>query len=637
MAEKKSLEFQADVSKVLHLVVHSLYTKKEIFLRELISNAADAIDKRRFRALTDPTFALEAGRIVLTPNEKEGTLTISDNGVGMTEEELTSHLGTIARSGTREFTENLKKAGENSGDLTQLIGQFGVGFYSAFLVAEQVEVTSRAVGHDQAYRWTSDARTSFTIEPAERDEPGTTIVLKLKEDEKEYAKPWRVREVVRHHSDYIGHPVELIDPEKPDEPEVLNQAKALWQRNPKEVTKEQYEEFYKHLAHDWEAPLAYRHFKIEGNQEFAGIVYLPKNARADLLDPRTKHGVRLHVRRVLAMESSEELLPSWLRFVRGVVDSEDLPLNVSRETLQDSRIVRIMRKQVVSNVLTMIEELKKERPEEYVTFWTKFGAILKEGLYFEPELKERLSELCLFAHTLPSTESSDAEKARENAEPFGEWTTLAGYVSRMKEGQKGIYYIEGTSLALLRQSPHLEKLVKSGHEVLLLTDNVDSFALEKLTDYADKPFINVTSADLDLGESDAEKPEPTDALTEKLQTVLGSKVQSVRNSSRLAESPACLVTPEGGLPPHMVAMFKAQNLTVPETKRILEINPDHPIIQNLRKMQLLNSDSPELARYMELLYDQALLAEGAELESPAQVARRIGSLLEDLSSRAIRD
>lgn len=637
MAEKKSLEFQADVSKVLHLVVHSLYTKKEIFLRELISNAADAIDKRRFRALTDPTFALEAGRIVLTPNEKEGTLTISDNGIGMTEEELTSHLGTIARSGTREFTENLKKAGENSGDLTQLIGQFGVGFYSAFLVAEQVEVTSRAVGHDQAYRWTSDARTSFTIEPAERDEPGTTIVLKLKEDEKEYAKPWRVREVVRHHSDYIGHPVELIDPEKPDKPEVLNQAKALWQRNPKEVTKEQYEEFYKHLAHDWEAPLAYRHFKIEGNQEFAGIVYLPKNARADLLDPRTKHGVRLHVRRVLAMESSEELLPSWLRFVRGVVDSEDLPLNVSRETLQDSRIVRIMRKQVVSNVLTMIEELKKERPEEYVTFWTKFGAILKEGLYFEPELKERLSELCLFAHTLPSTESSDAEKARENAEPFGEWTTLAGYVSRMKEGQKGIYYIEGTSLALLRQSPHLEKLVKSGHEVLLLTDNVDSFALEKLTDYADKPFINVTSTDLDLGESDAEKPEPTDALTEKLQTVLGSKVQSVRNSSRLAESPACLVTPEGGLPPHMVAMFKAQNLTVPETKRILEINPDHPIIQNLRKMQLLNSDSPELARYMELLYDQALLAEGAELESPAQVARRIGSLLEDLSSRAIRD
>lgn len=637
MAEKKSLEFQADVSKVLHLVVHSLYTKKEIFLRELISNAADAIDKRRFRALTDPTFALEAGRIVLTPNEKEGTLTISDNGIGMTEEELTSHLGTIARSGTREFTENLKKAGENSGDLTQLIGQFGVGFYSAFLVAEQVEVTSRAVGHDQAYRWTSDARTSFTIEPAERDEPGTTIVLRLKEDEKEYAKPWRVREVVRHHSDYIGHPVELIDPEKPDKPEVLNQAKALWQRNPKEVTKEQYEEFYKHLAHDWEAPLAYRHFKIEGNQEFAGIVYLPKNARADLLDPRTKHGVRLHVRRVLAMESSEELLPSWLRFVRGVVDSEDLPLNVSRETLQDSRIVRIMRKQVVSNVLTMIEELKKERPEEYVTFWTKFGAILKEGLYFEPELKERLSELCLFAHTLPSTESSDAEKARENAEPFGEWTTLAGYVSRMKEGQKGIYYIEGTSLALLRQSPHLEKLVKSGHEVLLLTDNVDSFALEKLTDYADKPFINVTSADLDLGESDAEKPEPTDALTEKLQTVLGSKVQSVRNSSRLAESPACLVTPEGGLPPHMVAMFKAQNLTVPETKRILEINPDHPIIQNLRKMQLLNSDSPELARYMELLYDQALLAEGAELESPAQVARRIGSLLEDLSSRAIRD
>lgn len=637
MAEKKSLEFQADVSKVLHLVVHSLYTKKEIFLRELISNAADAIDKRRFRALTDPAYALEAGRIVLTPNEKEGTLTISDNGIGMTEEELTSHLGTIARSGTREFSENLKKAGSSTGDLTQLIGQFGVGFYSAFLVADQVEVTSRAVGHEQAHRWSSDARSSYTIEPAERSEPGTTIVLKLKEDEKEYAKAWRIREVVRHHSDYIGHPVELVDPEKPDEPEILNQAKALWQRNPKEVTKEQYEEFYKHLAHDWEVPLAHRHFKIEGTQEFAGIVYLPKNARADLLDPRTKHGVRLHVRRVLAMESSEELLPNWLRFVRGVVDSEDLPLNVSRETLQDSRIVRIMRKQVVSNVLAMIEELKQDRPQEYVAFWTKFGSILKEGLYFEPELKDRVSELCLFSHTVPSQQSPDGTSPEEGAEAFGEWTTLAAYVARMNEGQKGIYYIEGTNLGLLRQSPHLERLVQSGHEVLLLTDNVDSFAIEKLTEYGGKPFINVTSADLDLGQSDAEKPEPTDALTEKIQAVLGSKIQSVRNSSRLAESPACLVTPEGGLPPHMAAMFKAQNLTVPETKRILEINPDHPIIQNLRKMQLLNSDSPELARYMELLFDQALLAEGGELESPAQLARRIGSVLEDLSSRALRD
>lgn len=630
MAEKKSLEFQADVSQVLHLVVHSLYAKKEIFLRELISNAADAIDKRRFRALTDPAFAFEAGKVQLTPNEKDGTLTISDNGIGMTEEELVSHLGTIARSGTREFSQNIAKARENSGDLTQLIGQFGVGFYSSFLVADRVEVTSRAVGQAEAYRWTSDAKTNFTIEPAERSEPGTTIVLHLKDDDKDYAKAWRVREVVRHHSDYIGHPVELLGAENAEKPEILNQAKALWQRNPKEVTPEQYSEFYKHLAHEWEEPLAHRHFKIEGTQEFAGIVYLPKSARSDLLDPRAKHGVRLHVRRVLAMESSEELLPNWLRFVRGVVDSEDLPLNVSRETLQDSRIVRTMRKQIVSNVLSMIEDLKRDRPEEYVSFWQKFGPVLKEGLYFEPEIKDRLGELCLFAHTEP--------KATEPASsPFGTWTTLADYVARMKEGQKGIYYIEGTDLDLLRQSPHLERLIKQGFECLFMTDNVDSFALEKLTEYAEKPFINVTSAELDLGEEDREKPESTDSLTEKIQAVLGAKIQSARNSTRLAESPACLVTPDGGLPPHMAAMFRAQNLSVPETKRILEINPDHPLIQNLRKMQILNSESPELARFIELIFDQALIAEGAEVESPALVARRIGAMLEDLSSRALRD
>lgn len=631
MAEKKSLEFQADVSQVLHLVVHSLYTKKEIFLRELISNAADAIDKRRFRALTDPAFALEAGKVQLIPDEKAGTLTISDNGIGMTEEELVSHLGTIARSGTREFSENIAKAREGASDLTQLIGQFGVGFYSAFLVADRVEVTSRAVGQAEAHRWTSDAKTSFTIEPAERSEPGTTITLHLKEDEKDYAKAWRVREVVRHHSDYIGHPVELVAAEAADKPEILNQAKALWQRNPKEVTPEQYAEFYKHLAHDWEDPLAYRHFKIEGTQEFAGIVYLPKNARSDLLDPRAKHGVRLHVRRVLAMESSEELLPNWLRFVRGVVDSEDLPLNVSRETLQDSRIVRTMRKQIVSNVLSMIEDLKRDRAEEYVSFWKKLGPIVKEGLYFEPELKDRLSELCLFAHT---------DKKIDGADPggsFGEWTTLADYVARMKEGQKGIYYIEGTDLDLLRQSPHLEKLVKQGFECLFMTDNVDSFMLEKLNEYAEKPFINVAGAELDLGTEDSEKPEPSDSLTEKIQSVLGTKIQSARNSTRLSESPACLVTPDGGLPPHMAAMFKAQNLSVPETKRILEINPHHPLIQNLRKMQILNSESPELTRFIELIFDQALIAEGAEVESPALVARRIGAVLEDLSARALRD
>jgi len=630
MTESRTSEFRADVAQVLHLVVNSLYTKKEIFLRELISNASDAIDKRRFKALTDSTLAVSAPKIRLEPNEGAKTLTLTDDGIGMTEDELVANLGTIARSGTKEFQTEV--AAQNaSGDLGQLIGQFGVGFYSAFLVAERVEVISRPAAGGSAHRWESDAKGTFSVAPAERNEPGTTIILHLKEEELDYAKPWRVREVVRQHSDYVSHPIELVTHSEKTETdeggekiEVINKAKALWQRNPKEVTLEEYNEFYKHLAHDWDEPLAHRHFKIEGTQMFAGIVYVPKKSRSDMLDPRGEHGVRLHVRRILAMESCEELLPKWLRFVKGVVDSEDLPLNVSRETLQDSKAIRVIRKQVVQNVLAMLEELKNEKAPDYFSFFKSFGAVLKEGFYFEPEFQDRLAELALF----PSTHATAAELEQQEQ---GAFTTLADYVSRMKPEQPGIYYLEGSDLNLAKDSPLLEKLREKGFEVLFMVDHVDSFALEKLSEYQEKKFLNVAGAGLDFGEK-SEPKEETDALTTRFSEVLAGRVGSVRNSERLSQSPACLVTPEGGLPPHMAAMFRAQNLTIPEQKRILEINPNHPLIQNLRKMQLLNADSVDLGRFVELVYDQALLAEGAPLDNPRAVADRLSDVLRDLSS-----
>lgn len=631
MSAKTSHEFRAEVSQVLHLVVHSLYTKKEIFLRELISNASDALDKRKFRALTDASLSGPAPKITIESNEKDGTLTLSDNGIGMSEAELVENLGTIARSGTREFSENLKQAGQVGEDLSQLIGQFGVGFYSAFLVAERVEVLSRAAGATEAFRWESDAKSAFTIERAERAEPGTTIILHLKEEESEYAKPWRLREVVRKHSDYVGHPIELVVPaeKEGDEPkrELLNQGSALWQRNPKEVTNEQYAEFYKHLAHDWEEPLAHRHFRIEGTQLFSGIVYLPRTSRSNLLDPRAEHGVRLHVRRVLAMESCEELLPKWLRFARGVVDSEDLPLNVSRETLQDSRIIKIIRKQVVSNILSMLEELQAERPADYLTFWKNFGTILKEGLYFEPDLEERLAKLCLFATTHREARFAEAEGL----------TTLEAYVERMKPEQAGIYYIEGADEKVLLESAHLERLRAGGIEVLLMSDSVDPFALEKLTSFHDKKLLNAAKADLELGELGKSDHESTDALTEAFQSALGERVSAVKNSQRLAESPACLVTPESGLAPHLEAMFRAQNLEIPRTRRVLEVNPDHPLIADLRKLQLVHPDAPELRDYMELVYDQALIAEGSQVEDPPALARRVQKLLGQVARARVED
>ncbi len=644
MSDTKQHSFQAEVSQVLNLVVNSLYSNKEIFLRELVSNASDALDKLRFRALSDKELlgSDESLKITISSDEEAGTLTISDNGIGMTEQDLIDQLGTIARSGTKEFTEQLKAAAEARESGTQLIGQFGVGFYSAFLVADRVEVISRAAGSEAAFKWESEAKDSFTVEPAVRDGRGTTLILHLKEDQKEYAGPYRIKDVIRRHSDYVAHPIELVtrahrkkegedasgEGELEEKKEVINQASALWQRSPKDIEDEQYEEFYKHLAHDWEKPLAWKHFKVEGTQMFSGIVFLPETVRADLLDPRGDHGVRLHVRRILAMESCDELLPKWLRFVRGVVDSEDLPLNVSRETLQDSRAVRIIRKQVVSQTLSMIEELQRDRADAYLKFWEGFGAILKEGFHFDPEHKDRLSKLSLFRTTY---EADDEQNEKRRG-----WTSLSDYVARMKEGQPGIYYVEGSSEEVLKKSPHLEQLNKKGYETLLMTDGVDPFALEQLRDFDGHRLINAMKEELDLGadeKKDEDNPQ-NDDLTKRFKEVLGEKVGDVRPSRRLAESPACLVTPEGGLPPHMEAMFRAQNLSIPKTKRILEFNPEHPVVANLRRLLLVHSESPKIGEWMELIYDQALIAEGSQVSDPALLAKRLTDLLTTASKDA---
>jgi molecular chaperone HtpG len=640
--------FQAEVSQVLSLVVNSLYSNKEIFLRELVSNASDALDKLRFVALSDPSLLKEGGelKIRLIPDENSRTLTIVDNGIGMSEQDLIDQLGTIARSGTKEFTQKLKEATEAKEADTRLIGQFGVGFYSAFLVADRVEVISKAAGSNEAFRWESDAKSAFTVEPAERDGRGTTVILHLKEEQKEFAGAYRVQDIIRRHSDYVAHPIELetVVPSKNDEKketsseeegelkvEVINQANALWQRASKDVTDEQYEEFYKHLAHDWEKPLAWKHFRVEGTQMFSGIVFIPESARADLLDPRGDHGVRLHVRRVLAMESCDELLPKWLRFVRGVVDSEDLPLNVSRETLQDSRAVKIIRKQVVSQVLSTIEELESEGSEKFVKFWDSFGAVLKEGLHFEPEYKDRLAKLLRFKSTYHPVKIDGKRQS--------DWTSLSDYVSRMKEGQKGIYYVEGASREVLDASPHLEQLKKHEFEVLFMTDGVDPFALEHLRDFDGKILVNAMNEGLDLGDDDAagEKDDgQNDELIGRFKKVLGDKVGDVRASKRLLESPACLVTPQGGLPPHMEAMFKAQNLSIPLTKRILEINPEHPILTNIRKLLLVDSEAPQVTEWMELLYDQALIAEGSQVKDPSLLAKRLTALLTTAAQTAVK-
>ncbi|MGE5787358.1 MAG: molecular chaperone HtpG [Myxococcales bacterium] len=628
MSEAKTQAFQAEVGAVLRLVVNSLYSHPEVFIRELISNASDALDRLRFESITQPNLVAtdEQFRIRISIDAEARTLTIDDNGIGMTQEELAQNLGTIARSGTREFLKQLEQAREAKNSSMQLIGQFGVGFYSAYLVADRVEVISRKAGSTEAYRWISDGKEGFTIEPCERASQGSTLILHIKEDQSEFLQEFRIRSLIERYSDYVGHPIELArkDPKTSEVKfERINRANALWQRNPKEITTEQYHEFYKHLTHDWEEPLAYRHFQVEGTQMFTGLLFLPKRPPFDLFDPSSKHGVRLHVQRVLIMENSEELLPKWLRFLRGVVDSEDLPLNVSREILQDSRAVRTIKKQVVNHALLMLEDLERDKAEQYAEFWEAFGTVLKEGLHFEPEENARISKLLRFA------------SSRESGQ-----VSLASYVSRMKPEQSAIYYAIGPSLGVLAASPHLESLRAKGYEVLLLTDPVDPFVMSNLPEFEGKKLQDAMTAALDLTEKKDEKSEPDpdeqEPLFEKMKQILGDRVQAVRASKRLADSPVCLVSPEGALSPHIERMLRARQMEVPETKRVLEVNRDHAVVVGMRKLLLIDPNSSKFSEWVELLYDQALIAEGSPPADPGKFAKRMARLLTDAAEAALK-
>ena len=618
--------FQAEVSQVLNLVINSLYRNKEIFLRELISNASDAIDKLRFESLTDEALTAVDGEIQLIPDKDSGTLIISDNGIGMTEEELVTNLGTIAHSGTKAFMQQLEAGAD-----VELIGQFGVGFYSAFLVAESVEVITRKAGSETASKWTSDAKESFSIEPAERESHGTTIILHLREDHLEFTGSYRLRNLVTRYSDFVGHPIslatlppapELEEGEEPAEDvarepvfETINQGSALWQRSPSDITEEQYQEFYQHLAHDWEPPLARNHFTIEGGQEFTALLYVPTRAPMDLFDRDSKHGVRLFVKRVFIMDDCEELLPVWLRFVRGIVDSSDLPLNVSRDVLQDSRAAATIRKQIVKKTLDVLEDLAANKPEDYTTFWNTFGKVLKEGVHYDKKAAKRIAKLLRF-------ESSKADG----------FTSLEEYVERMPQGQTDIYYAIGPTKSLVESSPHLEAFKAKDYEVLYLTDPVDQWMVDGITEFDDKKLVSVAGADIDLDDGDEEAAKAAEdrakdlvPLTDRFGEILGERVKEVKLSRRLADSPVCLVIPDGGLPSHIERMLRMQNQDMPASPRILEINPEHPIIIDLEKR--LGADETAVEDYVHLLYDQALLREGSPIDDPAGFAQRMSKLM----------
>ncbi|MDR3300403.1 MAG: molecular chaperone HtpG [Candidatus Accumulibacter sp.] len=632
-ANKETLGFQAEVKQLLNLMIHSLYSNKEIFLRELISNASDACDRLRFDALNDPALYGDDAelKIRLSFDKEARTLTVSDNGIGLTRDEAVEHLGTIAKSGTREFFSSL--TGDQAKD-AHLIGQFGVGFYSSYIVADKVTVISRRAGVEagQAIRWESTGEGEFSVEPVEKAGRGTEVVLHLRDGEDELLSGWKLRQIVRKYSDHITLPIlmkkEKWDEEKKeqtvtDEDETVNQASALWARPKSEITAEQYQEFYKHVAHDFEEPLAYVHAKVEGKQEYTQLLYIPQRAPFDLWDRQARHGIKLYVRRVFIMDDAEQLMPLYLRFIRGVVDSNDLPLNVSREILQESKDIETIRGGCVKKVLSMLEGLADSEDaaekEKYGKFWTAFGRVLKEGAGEDPANKERIAKLLRFAST--HTDTPD------------ETVSLADYAARMKDGQEKIYFVTAESFTAAKNSPHLEIFRKKGIEVLLLSDRVDEWVTGYLTEFDGKPLQSVAKGGLDLGklEDEAEKKETEQAadeykeLIEKVKTALGEKVKDVRVTHRLTDSPSCIVADEHDMGGNLARMLKAAGQKAPEMKPILEVNPRHPVVQRLKYEESRFDD------WANLLLEQATLAEGGTLDDPAGFVRRVNDLMLALS------
>jgi len=625
-ATAETLGFQAEVKQLLHLMIHSLYSNKEIFLRELVSNASDACDKLRFEAIDRPELLEGNGELAIRVDYDKAarTITISDNGIGLSRDEAVANLGTIARSGTREFFSQL--TGDKQKD-AQLIGQFGVGFYSSFIVADRVTVVSRRAGMpaDQAVRWESDGQGEFTVAQVEKADRGTAVTLHLREGEDELLNGWKLREILRRYSDHISLPIHMAKEEwdekaseqvKRDETETVNQANALWTRPKSEVTDEQYREFYKHVAHDYDDPLAWTHNRVEGRSEYTQLLYIPRHAPFDLWDRDARRGVKLYVKRVFIMDDAEQLLPSYLRFVRGVIDSADLPLNVSREILQESRDVRAIREGSAKRVLGLLEDLAENRKEDYAGFWNQFGQVLKEGAGEDAANLERIGRLLRFAST--------------HQEDDAQVVSLADYVSRMKEGQDKIYYVTADNPTSARNSPHLEIFRKKGIEVLLMSDRVDEWMLSYLREFDGKPLASVAKGGLDLEAlaDDEEKKKQSEIaeqfkpLLERLQKSLEERVKEVRVTLRLVDSPACVVVGEHELSPHVLRMLKAAGQEAPTIKPVLEINPEHPLVARVRDAQDADFDQWAL-----LLLEQAMLAEGAQLPDPAAFVRRVNDLL----------
>ena len=622
-ANRETMGFQTEVKQLLQLMIHSLYSNREIFLRELVSNASDACDKLRFEALhNDALFENDADLKIRVGYDAEAkTLAISDNGIGMSRDEVISHLGTIAKSGTREFFSRL--SGDQKKDAS-LIGQFGVGFYSAFIVADKVTVCSRRAGEqaDQGVVWESDGGGEFTIEMAEQTERGTSITLHLRDDQGDLLSGQKLRSIIHKYSDHIVQPIVMFKEEWKDgaqiitdEDETVNQASALWARAKNEITDEEYQAFYKHVGHDYEDPLAWSHARVEGRQEYTQLLYIPARAPFDLWDHNARHGIKLYVRRVFIMDDAEQLLPPYLRFVRGIVDSSDLPLNVSREILQESKDIEAIRNGCTKKVLGLLEDMAANDKEKFATFWAQFGRVLKEGVGQDFANQEKIAGLLRFA-------STHADTAEEHV-------SLADYVARMKEGQDKIYYITAETFNAAKNSPHLEVFRKKGIEVLLLTDRVDEWVVGSLPEFSGKVLVSVAKGGLDLGklEDEAEKQEQEkqasdhQELIAKIKTSLAERVKEVRVTHRLTDSPACLVADEHDMNANMARMLKAAGQKIPKSLPILEINATHPVVVRL------NVEQKHFDDWAAVLFEQALLAEGGQLDDPAGFVKRVNHLM----------
>ncbi len=624
---KETLGFQAEVSQLLQLMIHSLYGNKEIFLRELVSNASDAADKLRFEAMTDGAlFEHDADpRIRVSYDAAARTITVSDNGIGMSRQDVVDNIGTIAKSGTREFLAQL--TADHAKD-AHLIGQFGVGFYAAFIVADHVTLVTRRAGltAEHGVRWESTGDGTYTVETVEKATRGTDVILHLRPDEDDLLSGYRLREILRKYSDHIAVPIlmkkEQWDSEAKaqvvsDEDEQVNRASALWARSKSDITEEQYHELYRHVAHDAEAPLAYTHAKVEGRQEFTLLLYLPTRAPFDLWDREHRRGVKLYVRRVFIMDDAEQLIPAYLRFVRGVVDSHDLPLNVSREILQQSKDVQAIRTAAIKRVLTLLEELAEKDPAKYQTFWNTFGRVLKEGIPEDQANRDRLAKLL----RLSSTHNLDDAQT----------TSLADYVGRMKAGQTNIYWITADGYAAARNSPHLEIFRKLGIEVLLLHERIDEWVTSSLHEFDGTRLQSAAAKDLDLSAIGGEAPTAAEhtatgehaPLLERMKTALSERASTVRVTNRLTDSPACLVSSEDGMSTNLERMLKAAGQAVPASKPILEVNPSHPIVRRLAD----EADPAKFSDWSQILFDQATLAEGGQIEDPAAFVKRLNTLM----------